>query len=1557
MGVDAMRIGVQVRKVTSFSIRSCYRSVCSHPFLAAFVCFLILLYRSSPFIFSLLVSASPVLVCTAILLGTLLSFGKPNIPEIEKEEKITTHEIASPIIGVVEESTLVQRDVNGSFSTVDTYIGKGRDMEEKALDESILLDNRVSEVEEDGGLVDCIPLIDENLREIQFEKQVNENIEREFNDLKSEQKRDVHEEKPQIKENINGVGWQLVDNLYSEDIGDNLEVKDDKSPGELIDALKEDLPGSTTGMSWKRLGEEFSDNNDDDGEESVDSGSNGAESSSPDASMADIIPMLEELHPLLDSEAAQPLHISNDESDAGSQMSHKSNIESTESEEESDNDVEGEGEAEGEDDNGDDDQEGEAAKDDNEDESKSAIKWTEADQKNLMDLGTSELERNQRLENLIARRRARKNLRLMTEKNLIDLESTDLPFNVPPIATTRRNPFELPYDLYGDIAIPGSAPSILLPRGNPFDLPYDSNEEKPDLKGDSFQQEFTAVQQKEPVYTRNETFSVGASIFGFSKQERSDFRWKPYFVPEQLSSEEGTGYSAFQRQLSGLSESKNSSVPDTESLSSAVDEEDRHFHEQVPEQFSSQGTSYTTFQRQISETSDSKVSSVPGTESVSSAVDEEDKKLNEQDVSGEIKLISNIECATDHVEFESQSSEDVDAIDSEQAENRDAGHDEDEITLGHVENHHEREWNVSGTGGITTPEESNANESLSGTEAMSTPRELSANEVHLKTEPGEEEYNSGSSFSSLSEVNDKISDMREGGGLMSLEPKANNVEESGVSTRTSLEESEFRLMSGVMEQREPVYDSSPQHMEKFFSFASISPDTQLEMSRVLGYADESEKHIEDSENDTSFDFEEVITGSSEVHAADEDESTLKEVTFRQNGEHDLSRVVSSGIDPNIDYKEGATVRLFSSDISPIDEYTVYRGDQFLHEKDQVVSSSHHSENHQEVGEKLSYAAPGDQISDSCGSLLAPEEQEHSMVVENVILHTSEPESVEEKAKDREETVQPELDEVHLSSSLDKKSVKEGKRDNARHFLQEPFQVHSSSYDEDIRVDGHLDVPRDLDSVPLSPQHMDSNNLTLSKPGEQQSPLMTEQVPVVHHSLEADCVQKNSLDKGAPHQLEENQVQSSSESKIDSGLHQHMGTRVISAKYSSEDVHSKEMSTSELEKQLSCSANSPSYDDIDKTQELPILITDSAKEVNVVNNGNVSEVPHLVHEVKTLKNSSSLTSNSSSSPFESPESRSTDVDKVGILNIANVSKVPDYEDKNLRTSSLTSNSGFGITGDSVEVVKNEIHDRVVYGNHDDVIEHLSSLVESYGPRIDEENFNEEAGELREIDEGFLSELDTVGDFSVKEVGESHHIEPTLEETHISNAESFPNDSIPAATNAELPILEAKSIEDIVLAFKQLDEGVDVEEVILPSMLKDQAVVGENADPEGINSDLPVLEARSLEDIHAALKQISLSDQNELLKPLESEYRPAELEQNEVVSAKQIESLSTVESVNAENGVTEADDAKQVSEEPSESSSLSISNKEGENHTSGNEILVPVLAQAPVTQIDNENPKTS
>ncbi|GFY98089.1 hypothetical protein Acr_12g0006300 [Actinidia rufa] len=611
MGVDMLKIGVQIRKFAVILIRLCYRSVCDHPFLVGMAFILFFLYRSFPFLFTLLVSASPVLVCTAILLGTLLSFGQPNIPEIEKEEKIT-HEIVSLKTGVQRDDTVIERDEN---FVVERYTEKRRDVVEKSIEEESFSTDTVTEVDKNGGsLIFSAPLIKENSREIQLEKWVNE-----------EEERELHEEK--IEDGV------FLENQYSriETLEENVELERDKSLVESIVSSVADHEDISPISPWKPVEEQDEEEVDD---EASDTESDGAESSSPDASMADIIPMLDELHPLDGI----------DESDEDSQ-NHEEDV--------------------ADDDNDDDEEEGEIQG--GKDEAvKSAITWTEDDQKNLMDLGTSELERNQRLENLIARRRAR---RMMTEKNLIDLDSVDLPFNIARISTARCNPFDLPYDPNDNMGlppIPGSAPSIMLTRRNPFDIPYDSSEEKPDLKGDSFQQEFTSVPPKEMFFRRHESFNVGPSMFGPSKQERQDFTFKPYFVPERVALE---------------------------------------------------GTSYSTFQRQSSELSDSKASSVPETESIGSAGDQDDIQHIEEDVSQDAELISDLEHPSEYVGHGSESSEDVDTVELGQAKKRGIGHDEVEIEMEDVESPPEMPSNFSETRDLATPGEHDAAEILMNTRA------------------------------------------------------------------------------------------------------------------------------------------------------------------------------------------------------------------------------------------------------------------------------------------------------------------------------------------------------------------------------------------------------------------------------------------------------------------------------------------------------------------------------------------------------------------------------------------------------------------------------------------------------------------------------------------------------------------------------------------------------------------------------------------------------------------------------------------------------------------------
>jgi len=138
------------------------------------------------------------------------------------------------------------------------------------------------------------------------------------------------------------------------------------------------------------------------------------------------------------------------------------------------------------------------------------VEWTEDDQKNLMDLGLSEIERNRRLESLIARRRARKLYRRKNEETALTVDIFP-PGQIPKIIATRNGLLNLVdgcREMEG-VSWPGSAPSILLPTRNPFDLPYDPHEEKPNLMADSFQQEFTAAHQKELAFCRHESFCFG----------------------------------------------------------------------------------------------------------------------------------------------------------------------------------------------------------------------------------------------------------------------------------------------------------------------------------------------------------------------------------------------------------------------------------------------------------------------------------------------------------------------------------------------------------------------------------------------------------------------------------------------------------------------------------------------------------------------------------------------------------------------------------------------------------------------------------------------------------------------------------------------------------------------------------------------------------------------------------------------------------------------------------------------------------------------------------------
>ncbi|KAK9684186.1 hypothetical protein RND81_10G192600 [Saponaria officinalis] len=655
-----------VEIIRNFVIRPskiCFRSVYNHPVLVGIMLILIYLYRSIPFLFQLLVSASPVLVCTAVLLGLLLSFGEHNISTLIEEDEKKEDETAELKTVMLDSRTVVAKDE--SLGEDSAYTELVSEMMERSLDEVPLLDisDRAGKYESRDDVVIDSVYSHRVSRDIVFGKQLIREDIREFEsevigelvnlgDQKTGIELDVgecHETDgsfaPEMGRSDNYEVYQLAEGVIDVPMGKHFEsliesetgmgddireklssgtevdVKDDNleshiTPVESIDDQIRDEMESSSG-SWTQFevlqnrlssvkkiqvdnledyvsGEGSVDaqigsplelslgswnhlDSDHDRDDESDSGSDGAESSSPDASMADIIPMLDELHPLLEDETP---HI-------GNLSCHGSAVSDDESEEEEASD----GKSDGEDDNE------EKTQDGNEDSAKSVINWTDEDQKNLMELGTSELERNQRLESLIARRRAR---RMATERSPLDLEGMDLSFPITPISTTRYNPFDNAHDSYADLGlppIPGSAPSIMVKRRNPFDLPYDSSEEKPDLTGDSFQEEFMELSHRESTnqrfFKRNETFSMGSSIFDFGRQAPRATRFRPYFVPERTDSD-AMSYSSFERQISELSESR---------------------------------LSYSSLQRQSSELSESKASSAADTDLTYAARDHDEKKL------------------------------------------------------------------------------------------------------------------------------------------------------------------------------------------------------------------------------------------------------------------------------------------------------------------------------------------------------------------------------------------------------------------------------------------------------------------------------------------------------------------------------------------------------------------------------------------------------------------------------------------------------------------------------------------------------------------------------------------------------------------------------------------------------------------------------------------------------------------------------------------------------------------------------------------------------------------
>ncbi|CAO2182564.1 unnamed protein product [Urochloa humidicola] len=621
MALEAKQAALCIKKVLRFSIRKGYRFVSEHPILFGFGVLLYLLYRSSPGFFAFLLSSSPVIICTTILLGALLSYGEINLPEASEVHK-GTPEISASQVG--NSSSDIHFEANQRLSVLEFREDTSK-FKEREIKQTVSFRERASE---HVDLDDVVPLLrradeeDErcdrftiprtltpfpsmvNLRqESGIREDLNSNDKRESEGSFFMQDRAEGQTSQFDAAHLSGLNGKdtsfglfvtgenvnkqvgMEGNLNQDRVTDSVANKErgaseEKQTEELAgtsksassisihqwgktemlnvdtrNAVEDNLLDSSLGSPWARVSSQ-------DGSSGFDS--DGAESSSPDASMTDITPVLDEIDPLLGADSACPDPIPKDDSDTYVSEDHQIDDDSNDEGDENDakDSVEGE------------------KKDDGRE---AALLWTADDEKNLMDLGYSEMERNRRLEILMARRRSRKNIRFEIDNNLIDVDSNgagrsldDLSrfrSQVPPISVPRRNPFDLPYD-FEEAAIPGSAPSVLHARKNPFDLPL----EQPHDSGVSAHESLNAGESltsphRDVIFRRHESFNFGRTD---AIQERHFSRLRPYFVPETVE----WNASNFQRQFSDKSESKLSSVTESDVASSFADLEDHKDHDE-----------------------------------------------------------------------------------------------------------------------------------------------------------------------------------------------------------------------------------------------------------------------------------------------------------------------------------------------------------------------------------------------------------------------------------------------------------------------------------------------------------------------------------------------------------------------------------------------------------------------------------------------------------------------------------------------------------------------------------------------------------------------------------------------------------------------------------------------------------------------------------------------------------------------------------------------------------------------------------------------------------------
>jgi hypothetical protein len=542
-----------IKKTLRCSIRLCWRHASEHRALFSIALLLYLLYRSSPRFFAFILSSSPVIICTAILLGTLLSSGIKDLPEMDEGEKAPCDNSA-PKFGSHSRNGHIEAYKRFSVPAAKENIireasfGRRDSNKHSDLDESVPLltggcqgDDRVDAAggrlgklytsvlstettQQEVGMVhkdafsgkdkeDQYDGKDTSIREVDGLMTETNHQGRMFTESQSGEVGDVSEHK--AADGDGEVGKRRWGRAFS-------VRRRKKLAGIQIEAINPDVDNQSDYSllsPFTRTGFD----------------SDNAETHSLDVSVTSTAPVPDatETGPLLGADFSSSGPAKNDDSE------NHSIIRSLDSGTESDSiDVSDNSKAE---------EDGEEKRKDAGNEP--GFIWTADDEKNL---GYSEIERNRRLETLMSRRKSRKRM-------TFELDGNGVPsFRPQALAISERR-----LDPFGDDAeVPGSAPSILHPRKNPFDFLSEQSNDSDVVPAthNLNPRELSPAPHQDAFFKRHESFS-----FGRPQQQR---QYVSRFKPLEECSLDEAGASRFQRQFSDRSASRLSVASECDTVSS-----------------------------------------------------------------------------------------------------------------------------------------------------------------------------------------------------------------------------------------------------------------------------------------------------------------------------------------------------------------------------------------------------------------------------------------------------------------------------------------------------------------------------------------------------------------------------------------------------------------------------------------------------------------------------------------------------------------------------------------------------------------------------------------------------------------------------------------------------------------------------------------------------------------------------------------------------------------------------------------------------------------------------